>query len=155
MKLPARARTLGLVDQSTMTPLIDVVFLLLIFFICASTGPIREWLLPLDFSRGQTGAADATEAPLPLGEVWLRLRPQADGRTVVDVQGTVYDDWDQLQTVLLELAAAAVEIPVILQIHDDVPMGDVIRLQDLCRTAGFSNLNFATRPVSLSEPEPQ
>ena len=29
-----------------MTPLIDVVFLLLIFFVCASTGQIRESLLP-------------------------------------------------------------------------------------------------------------
>ena len=52
-----------------MTPLIDVVFQLLIFFICASTGRLRELLLPTDFAAGALGDQAAKSVERPLGEV--------------------------------------------------------------------------------------
>ena len=50
-----------------MTPLIDVVFLLLIFFVCASTGQIRESLLPTELSGGsiESAAVSYTHLTLP------------------------------------------------------------------------------------------
>lgn len=50
MRIPTSRQRATQVDmQTAMTPLIDVVFQLLIFFICTSTGHMKELLLPTDF----------------------------------------------------------------------------------------------------------
>ncbi|HCK54980.1 MAG TPA: hypothetical protein DIC23_17315, partial [Planctomycetaceae bacterium] len=46
-------------DSQAMTPLIDVVFLLLIFFVCASTDQVRESLLPTELSGGAIEASES------------------------------------------------------------------------------------------------
>ena len=46
MKIPSSRDRQSLADGNTMTPMIDVVFLLLIFFVCASIGAVREDIMP-------------------------------------------------------------------------------------------------------------
>lgn len=128
--------------QTAMTPLIDVVFQLLIFFICASTGHMKELLLATDFRAGGIGAAVNPEVEKPLGEVWIRLK-RTDGETTAFLEGREFHDLEQLEMTLRTLAAAATEIPVILDIGGDVPLGDVIRVYDACRAARFRSVNFA------------
>ena len=60
MKIPRRPKHLGSQDGDTMTPMIDVVFLLLVFFICASVGGTADRLLPAEL-KGTTEAADPQE----------------------------------------------------------------------------------------------
>lgn len=128
--------------QTAMTPLIDVVFQLLIFFICASTGHMKELLLPTDFRAGSIGAAANPEVEKPLGEVWIRLK-RADGQTIAFLEGREFRDLGQLEATLRTLAAAATEIPVILDIAGEVRLGDVIQVYDACRAARFRSVNFA------------
>jgi len=130
-------------DQTAMTPLIDVVFQLLIFFICATTGHIRELILPADLAAG-VGTESVEPVEKPLGEVWVRLRRDGD-RTISKVENTDYDDAAQLAQVLRALSEAAPEIPVILEVADDVPLGDVVRAYDLCRAGGFQSVSFAVK----------
>jgi biopolymer transport protein ExbD len=133
-----------------MTPLIDIVFQLLIFFICASTGHLREFLLPVDFGAG--AVIEATELPpQPLGEVWVRLEREG-GQTVVTIEGTRYPDWERVRAVLVGLGEITAEIPVILDIGDQVPMGDVIRIDDLCRAARFETVSFAADAPPVAAP---
>lgn len=136
-----------------MTPMIDVVFLLLIFFVCASIGQIRESLLPTDLAAGAIESPDIREQPKPFGEVWLFLRTAADGRTEVQVNqgGETYSDFARLKRQLVLLAAATTEIPVILDIAPAVPLGDMIRVYDACRAAGFTSINFATEPAAAKK----
>jgi len=148
MKIPTISHRRAMFDQSVMTPLIDVVFQLLIFFMCASVGHIREWLLPIDFGSG-TGAAAAIPVEKPLGEVWIRLEQRA-GETVVNIAGTDYPDWSQVAVVLRTLGETATEIPVILEIGPEVPMGDVIRVDDLCRISRFASVSFAADAIPES-----
>lgn len=132
-----------------MTPMIDVVFLLLIFFVCASIGQIRESTLPTPLAAGSIEAVDAVEAPEPLGEVWVKLSRRDAGEGVVttaEVNNQLYDDWDRLRSTLRELASVAPEIPVILDIDHGVPVGDFVDILDTCRSAGFDNVQFATAP---------
>lgn len=145
MKIPSISHRRALFDQSVMTPLIDVVFQLLIFFMCASVGHLREWLLPIDFGSG-TGVEAAVPVEKPLGEVWIRLDSRA-GQTVVNIAGTDYPDWSQVALVLKTLGETAAEIPVILEISPEVPMGDVIRVDDLCRLARFESVSFAAEAL--------
>lgn len=142
MRIPAGHRTNLQFGATAMTPLIDIVFQLLIFFICASTGHLREFLLPIDFGSGAVIDA-ADPPPRPLGEVWIRLTREGEG-TVVTIEGTRYPAWAAVQRLLMTLGETAAELPVILDISGDVPMGDVIRIDDYCRAARFESVSFAT-----------
>lgn len=137
-------------DGMAMTPMIDVVFLLLIFFVCASIGQKRESLLPTELGAGSVRSEEVVEQQNPLGEVWVHLRtPEGTaepGPTVVELNDREYTEFDRLQATLTKLAELAPEIPVILDIANDVPLGDVIRVYDTCRDAHFQSIHFAAEP---------
>ena len=132
-------------DDQAMTPMIDVVFLLLIFFVCASAGQVHESLLPTKLAAGDIASPAATPPERPLGEVWLHLK-QDGSRTRIELNDRLYDDFDAVGTTLKALAAAAPEIPVILDIDGEVPLGEMIHAYDICRTAGFETVSFAAEP---------
>ncbi len=126
-----------------MTPMIDVVFLLLIFFISASANQIKELLLPTELATGSIESTETTPQEKPLGEVWLKLK-QRENHTIVELNDREYAEFDQLKQTLMELAALAPEIPVILDIAEDVPLGEMIRTYDTSLAAGFHSIHFAT-----------
>jgi biopolymer transport protein ExbD len=132
-------------NDAAMTPMIDVVFLLLIFLLCASTNQIQESLLPTDLAAGAIESNQIEVQPKPFGEVWLFLRTGRNGRSEVQVNqgGETYADFDRLERQLNLLAAATTEIPVILDIEPKVPLGDMIHVYDIARAAGFESINFA------------
>ena len=149
MRIPVSHQQSREHDDSFMTPMIDVVFLLLIFFVCASIGQIRESTLPTPLAAGSIEAVDPIESPQPLGDVWVRLARNGEGDSAVttaEVNDLLYDDWDRLRGILRELASVAPEIPVILDIEHDVPVGDFVDIYDTCRSAGFDHIQFATAP---------
>ncbi|MFG0334220.1 MAG: biopolymer transporter ExbD [Maioricimonas sp. JB049] len=133
-------------DQGTMTPMIDIVFLLLVFFVVAAAGQVQESFLPTELSAA--GAIETPAEPLEqdpwIVEVWLRLQPDTvTGRTVVDMNGTIYEDFARLREQLRALAEISPDNPVILDIAPDIPLEDVIDVYDSCREAGFESVNFA------------
>lgn len=140
-------------DDSFMTPMIDVVFLLLIFFVCASIGQIPESLLPTPLSSGALEATQEVDVPKPLGEVWVKLRrvhgPQ-ETITQAELNDQIYADWTDLRGTLRELASVAPEIPVILDIGPAVPVGDLVDIYDTCRSAGFDSVKFAASAQSAT-----
>jgi len=133
-------------ESGTMTPMIDVVFLLLIFFVCAAVGQMREALVAADLPAG--GIASVTPPPEEpvLGRALVSLRSNAQGQTVAELNGTTYVDLAELEAQLREIAAVAPEIPVILDIGEDVEFGDVMSVYDTCRSAQFQAVNFAVDP---------
>jgi biopolymer transport protein ExbD len=140
--------------ENMMTSMIDVVFLLLIFFLCASAGRRSESLLPADLGGGD-GAPGAVQAAAPalLDEVWIAVTLGANGRPVMTLNATPYEQFAALETVLSQLAEIAPESPVVLDIGPKVPAGEMITLYDTCRRAGFETVNFNV-PAAPSQPEP-
>lgn len=132
-----------------MTPMIDVIFQLLIFFVCASAGQMVESHLPTELAAGSVESAAPMIVEWPFGEVWLRLRRNGDageaGTTVVELNDREYADAASLRTTLLALAETTPEIPVILDIEGAVPLGDVVRVYDACQSAQFRQVSFATK----------
>jgi len=131
-----------------MTSMIDVVFLLLIFFAVTGGSGMREFLLPTELAA--SGAIESVH-PAPPSEpltvdIWLRLtiNPES-GRTVVDMNGTSYTDLEELKGQLQALAELGPENPVVLDVANEVPLGDLVDLYDTCRTAGFQTVNFAAK----------
>ena len=137
------------ISENMMTPMIDVVFNLLIFFVCASALSIHERILKTDLaSSGSTpvqSAAAAVDPPdAPLDVVFVRLSRGAAGGTVMRLNDTDYQSFDELRNVLRELAGIAPESPVVLEIADDVEAGEMVRVYDTCRSAEFHTIQFAT-----------
>ncbi|MCH9656749.1 MAG: biopolymer transporter ExbD [Planctomycetes bacterium] len=144
MKIPSHHSTRrDIQDQATMTPMIDVVFLLLIFFISASANQIREFLLPTELATGSIESTETVPQEKPLGEVWLKLKRQGN-QTIVELNEREYAQFDQLKQTLTELASLAPEIPVILDIEENVSLGEMIRVYDTSLAAGFYSIHFAT-----------
>jgi len=132
-------------EDRTLTPLIDVVFLLLIFFVCASVGQIPESLLPSQIEAGGLEADTVIEDESPFDDVWLHLL-RDKGQTIVELNDRRIERFSELQSILLELAAEVPEIPVILDIDGEVPWGDLIRIYDICLVAEFESIHFAVDP---------
>ena len=144
--MPLSIKTRGLPDKIPidMTPMIDCVFLLLIFFVCASVGATSEAVLPTELAGGGVAAAPPEQTPEQLDRLWMKLLPR-DGRTVAELNGTTHPDLDALSAVLtgLKKAGAAGDMPVVLDVAAEVPLGDAIRVYDECLAAGFARIDFA------------
>jgi biopolymer transport protein ExbD len=125
--------------------MVDVVFTILIFFVVTSSSELNERLLPTELpAAGAVPSLVAPAQPKPLTvEIWLKVFPDDAARTVVEMNGTVYRDLEDLKAQLRALAQLAPENPVVLDINPDVPLGDVVDLYDTCQAGGFETVNFA------------
>jgi biopolymer transport protein ExbD len=143
MKLPGNnTRDYG----DPMTPMIDVVFNLLIFFVVTASGSPPEKLLPGDLP--DSGALKTQVEPVAreswVTDVWLKLQVDGVGKALqVNMNGTVYQDLDQLKAILRELAKLSPENPVILDIAPSVQMEQLVDVWDTCIAAGFESVSFA------------
>ena len=139
-----------------MTPMIDIVFLLLIFFVCAAAGAVYESVVSTDLAAA--GAVASTDAPVESEpwkvEIWLKLRSDAARGLIIDMNGTAYTDLDQLERQLRALAEVEATNPVILDVGDGVRWGEVIDLYDRCRRAGLQSVNFAADASASGVPAP-
>ncbi len=127
-----------------MTPMIDVVFLLLIFFVCTASFQTPEEVLPSRLSLAGTTAADIEIEPPEedLDEVVVRV-VRRGGRVGWEINHRPYDTLQQVRAVLVALVEIQADLPVILDVDGDVPLGSVIDLYDLCRLTGFERVQFA------------
>lgn len=135
------------ISENMMTSMIDVVFLLLIFFVCAATGQIREALLPTTLNPGAETAPTEVETPKPADLIWIYLTLGESGQTVMKLNGTEYETFAALKATLTQLAEIAPETPVVLDIAGDVSAGEMIKVYDTCVTANFHSINFKARPL--------
>ena len=141
MRIPAVHRSAQGPDNASMTPMIDVVFLLLIFFICASARQAREALLAANLPSGSIEAA-VSAAPVQIDQAFVKLKHRAGG-TVAEINDTDYPTIELLEAQLQALAQVGPEVPVILDVDGPVPFGDVIRVYDLCQRLQFTTIKFA------------
>lgn len=124
------------------TSLIDVVFLLLLFFVVTSTfleRPGLDLTLP---------AASPTEVARR-DEVTVEL--DADGATWLD--GARLEPVDLEAGIEQALATAGTE-RVVLEADERVPHGRVVEAMDAARRAGATGLVVATRPREEPVPAP-
>jgi biopolymer transport protein ExbD len=118
------ARASGPRSQVNVTPLIDVVLVLLIIFMVITPTTMKH--------MKPTVAQESSQVTPPrAGPVLVRL--SAGGQVAVDGQGT---DWGRLPGLLRERLASSAQSAVFFEISDDVDYGRAVRLMDLCRGAG-------------------
>ncbi len=124
-----------------LAPMIDIVFLLLIFFIVT-------W----QFSRSETElnvsvptAEEGSELTRPKGEIIINVL--SDG--IIRVEGLTVD-LTQLNTKLSAIARQFENQPVRIRGDGAVPYQRIVEVIDTCQKAGIWNISFATQ-----RPEPQ
>ncbi|MEE8451454.1 MAG: biopolymer transporter ExbD [Thermoguttaceae bacterium] len=127
-----------------MTPMIDVIFLLLIFFICTASFQMPEEILPTRFLLPGTVASETPIDPevLDLDEIVVKVLWR-DGGPRWQINDRDYSSLAEVRAVLEAAARIKIDLPVILDIDPSVPMENVIDVYDLCRKVGLERVQFA------------
>ncbi len=127
-----------------MAPMIDVIFLLLIFFVCTASFQPPEEILPtrLSMPGAVESAVEIDPELLDLDEIVVKVLWR-EGQAHWQINGRDYDSLDAVGEVLTAAARLQSDLPVILDIEPTVPMEDVIDLYDICRAIGLEQVRFA------------
>ena len=129
-----------------LTPMIDCVFLLMIYFIFSSNFNIAEQLLPSQLSAAAGSGASSTDTPPPpeadFEDVVVRILWQGTTPTWA-VNDTPVPSLAALRQTLAQVARIKRNAPIILHPDAEVPLGDVIEVYDISRLVGFEKVQFA------------
>jgi biopolymer transport protein ExbD len=132
-----------------MTPMIDVVFLLLIFFIWTSSFELPEFDLPSAIAEPPAGGAEiSSDEPPPtetFEEIVVRVTMQ-DANVIMQLNGQRVADTATLRSRLREIVALGVQPPVIIDPDDEITMNTAVEIYDTARAAGADRVLFAARP---------
>lgn len=123
-------------DNINLTPLIDVVFLLLIFFMVSTTFT-KETHLEIDLPEAEGEAADS-QPPLDV-VVTSAGDYSVNGRTLVNNQ------LNTLKSALQKASEGDSDLPVTITADARAPHESVVRVMDAAGQMGFVNLSITTR----------
>jgi biopolymer transport protein ExbD len=126
-----------------MTPMIDVVFQLLIFFICTASFQMVEQLLPTSLAAASRGSSATRDQLEPQLEQIVVRGDREETRTRWTVNDRPCESLAEVERVLRAVAEIDRSLPVILDVAPDVPLGDMIDVYDRCRIVGFEKIQFA------------
>jgi len=118
-----------------LAPMIDVVFLLLIFFMVATTFVEKEKEMALDLPQAESG----DEPERTPDEIVINI--MRDGRILVSGEEV---DRAALIESLTRVARRDPETPVTIRGDKEVFHEHVVGVMDACRIAGLSNLGVMT-----------
>ena len=123
-----------------LTPMIDVVLQLIIFFMVTSqfTQLVRS---ELDLPEQRGEAADRVRPALVVIDM------QADGTLLVEQQPIALEEIGLRLATDLAQAADAVTARVLIRAHRDAPTGAIDRLVNELGALGVRRVRFATTPV--------
>ena len=129
-----------------LTPMIDCVFLLMIYFLVASSFTISEQMLPSQLSAVTGSGTSTMETPPPseadFENIVVRILWQGNSPAWT-VNDAPVASLLALKQSLAQVARIKRDAPVILHPDPDVPLGNVIDVYDLSRLVGFEKVQFA------------
>jgi len=132
-----------------LTPLIDVVFLLLIFFLLTSTiqqanqASSRESAIPIELPEASSGAEDVQGDPLTLtvndeGDVVIEGGPELEGASIEEK--------------LLDLHKKDPEAQILLRGDEAASHGRVIQLLGVVKSIGFKRVDLVVSSPKAPAP---
>ena len=126
-----------------LTPLIDVVFLLLIFFM-VSTSFVQNQALNVDLPQANGDAQ-------PNEDLYINVVVQQNGR--YEIEGSIVVDTSlqglakTLQAVVEKNAARRTSLPVVISADATATHQSVVRVMDACAQVGLTQISLATQPI--------
>ncbi len=137
---PARRSRNVLVD---MTPLIDVVFLLLIFFMVSTTFD-KQTQIKVDLPEANAQAEETEEQV-------IAIIVDANGNFYLNDQELVTHDVDTLKRALKKAAGERTDIPLTVTSDKQAPFQSVMMVMDAAGQLGLSRLSFLARSSQTGE----
>jgi len=135
----------GLITAINVTPLVDVVLVLLIIFMVTAR-IIHAQGMPMDLPKAASGEAIQTIFSVELG---------ADGTTMVDSERVAKDD--AISPLAIAARGKNPDLRAVIRADSKVEHGRVIHVLDLLKRAGIGKIAFATTPsteAGASTPTP-
>ena len=120
-----------------LTPLIDVVFLLLIFFMVSTTFT-RETQLSIDLPEAEGQVKEQTE-----GEIEILIDEAGTYR--VNGKGLVDNRMRTLQAAIYKISVGDTTLPMVITADAQAAHEDVVRAMDAAGQMGFVHLSITTR----------
>lgn len=134
--------------DSTMTPMIDVVFLLLVFFVWTASFQLIEHVLPSEMKAQMGTEKSEIVDPLPeqdFDKIVVRIR--WDGtQPLWTVRDQPLGSIDEVRSMMETIANVKIDAPIILHPDSVVPLGVVIEAYDVSKQVGFQEVSFAVNP---------
>jgi len=122
--------------------MIDVVFLLLIFFMCAMSFKVPEGNLQTNLPKQGAPARQLTEREKDLEFIVIKV-DSADGEPDIRVNDLPCAAVQELEEKLVTLHSM-VNVPIIIDSRPYVPFQYVISVLNACVKARFADISFAT-----------
>ncbi len=124
--------------ELNLTPLIDVVFLLLIFFMVSTTFD-KDARIKVELPQASTQDEKPTE------QETLDITVDAKGRFYVNQREVVNTDTETLKRAIRKAAGERDDLPVIITADARATHQSVIKVMDAAAQLGFVNMTFAAR----------
>ena len=134
--------THGQMANINMTPLIDVMLVLLIIFMVAA--PMLTTGVDVNLPESRTGKNLQSEA--------LVVSLERDGRIQFESQ---FVQEGVLKARLRQRAAESRKRPILVRADQNIPYGRVITVVDAIREAGFTQVGFVTQALPGPAPVPE
>jgi biopolymer transport protein ExbD len=119
-------------DEIDLTPMLDVVFIMLIFFIVTATF-VKEMGLDVNSPDKNQNVQDADKKSIVV-QITNRNRIQIRGRDI---------DFRSVRANIERLHAENPDAPVVVQPHGDSNTETMVRVMDAARQAGVYNVSIA------------
>jgi biopolymer transport protein ExbD len=120
-----------------LTPLIDVVFLLLIFFMVSTTFT-KERELKINLPEANAEAMAATPK-------MIEISISADGEYAVNGRRLVNREPETLRRALIDIAQGDAEIPLVIAGDRVAPYQSVVTVMDIAGELGFHQQRLTTQ----------
>lgn len=135
MKLNFRKRSTRPVRRLDITPLIDVIFLLIIFFMLTS-----NYVLQAGLKVELPTAVDAFTVPIQRIEVFITSNDEIYCKGIRCTP-------DELLAMLKREKGTVSTVLILADV--DSRHGRVVQVEDVCRRSGFTDISVATKPGDL------
>ena len=120
-----------------LTPLIDVVFLLLIFFMVSTTFT-KETHLSIDLPEA-TGEASADV------DDQIEILISEEGEYTINARQLVDESIDTLKQAIRQISGGDTSLPMVITADAQTPHESVVRAMDAAGQMGFIHLSITTR----------
>jgi biopolymer transport protein ExbD len=144
-----------------MTPMIDIIFQLIIFFMCSIKfktleGKLASYL-PKDVGINSSQVANPDMNEIRIRLIYDETQPMNTKIFVkpYGADGVRMNDWSQLKADIAQryqsIVARNLTWPFIIDPESKIPMQSVVYALDMCRSAGIEDVRFAAKsPVTDS-----
>ncbi|MFO0410482.1 MAG: biopolymer transporter ExbD [Planctomycetota bacterium] len=136
--------------DSMMTPMIAVVFLLLVFFLTTASFQRLEKLLPSSVSaKSDTTLGESKDTPPSppqedIHDCVIKIKAQGD-QIEYQWNGLVVTSLQDIQERLVAILNVRADVPIIVDPEDSILAGDALRVYDTAKRAGATAVYMVAR----------